>query len=427
MLLHAPKNPQAAQVSQTLQKKSALDLTYIDGKLNSYGTRPKRSAPLFEGCSVVPGFCFTGKVMQRILESTCGCTSCDALRLKCLALHDDPIARLFHSKIIDMTEVILVAWVRWFVSLCPTKSNPKISEVCWIIQKAKYQWRKCGDWGQPESSIYFALQIYCPQFIIWRTFEMACTYKKPQVDLIQNIYNLIKDRKAHTCLLHVHYVLSNKLRVLILTEAISRNQFLASAAPQSEIVSPTVTNIMNITTTYYHYHKVNAWSATVRRIYLQISSNPHRILLQKKTQPGFIPTDQVLKADGVQTTDLCENINQNTAILMAGHKHFYSEFQPKRCCDAKVWTQSMCLKLHLSWMLVCFGICLIATCPSNNASQSPYCIHQSTAKSECFPLFSPCCWKIHGQPAVGLNQRWRCSASPGFGSTAAQVPSTTQV
>lgn len=32
------------------------------------------------------------------------------------------------------------------------------------------------------------------------------------------------------------------------------------------------------------------------------------ILLQKK-QPGFTATDQVLKADGVQTTDLCENIN----------------------------------------------------------------------------------------------------------------------
>ncbi len=248
---------------------------------------------------------------------------------------------------------------------------------------------------------------------------MACTYKKPQVDLIQNIYNLIKDRKNHTCLLHVHYVLSNKLRVLILTEAISRKR----RPSERDSESNSYQHYEHYYTTYYHYHKVNAWSATVRRIYLRISSNPHRILLQKKTQPGFIPTDQVLKADGVQTTDLCENINQNTAILMAGHKHFYSEFQPKSCCDAKVWTQSMCLKLHLSWMLVCFGICLIATCPSNNASQSPYCIHQSTAKSECFPLFSPCCWKIHGQPAVGLNQRWRCSASPGFGSTAAQVPS----
>jgi len=66
---------------------------------------------------------------------------------------------------------------------------------------------------------------------------------------------------------------------------------------------------MNITTTYFHYHKVNAWSATVimENISFQISSNLP--FFCKKNQPGFTATDQVLKADGVQTTDLCENIN----------------------------------------------------------------------------------------------------------------------
>lgn len=33
--------------------------------------------------------------------------------------------------------------------------------------------------GDNLSSIYFALQNYSPQFMIWRAFEMASTYKKP--------------------------------------------------------------------------------------------------------------------------------------------------------------------------------------------------------------------------------------------------------
>lgn len=100
--------------------KSVLDFTCgLNGKLNACGTRPQRGAPLFEGCSVVPGCFFTDWMIRnleimRILDYLWmpNAMRCDG---NLLALHDDPIARLFHSKIIDMTEVILVAGVQWFV------------------------------------------------------------------------------------------------------------------------------------------------------------------------------------------------------------------------------------------------------------------------------------------------------------------------
>lgn len=69
-----------------------------------------------------------------------------------------------------MTKVILVAWVRWF------HENPPILAVCWI-EKAT-QFMENVEIGDNLSSIYFALQNYS-QFIIWRAFEVASTYKKP--------------------------------------------------------------------------------------------------------------------------------------------------------------------------------------------------------------------------------------------------------
>lgn len=75
-----------------------------------------------------------------------------------------------------MTEVILVAWVQWLVF---HENSPMILAVCWIIQKATYRFMENVEIGDNLSSIYFALQNYSPQFMIWRAFEMASTYKKP--------------------------------------------------------------------------------------------------------------------------------------------------------------------------------------------------------------------------------------------------------